>query len=144
MSLSQCWFAALSAALLAFPVTGQLSPGSGVVAGVVDDSRWPMPNWLVVLRSIDRAVDPPILRVTHSDLAGRYRFEGLPAGKYSIAIPPAGFNGQRRSIVVSGNGPIELNLTASVPVICECVHQAVERSGAAAGGTFDSRDGASD
>lgn len=72
--------------LLALPVLGQVTSGN-VTGSVYDPTGATVPNATIVARN--EATD--LENNTHSTSAGDYRFENLPAGKYTLTVTAPGF-----------------------------------------------------
>lgn len=74
-------------------------PGPRVLAGVVRDT------FAVAIDSVEITI-PSLQRRTHTDTAGKFRFEGLRPGEYQVRARRIGYGPQIRKIVVADDGGI--------------------------------------
>lgn len=73
------------------------SQQSGSISGViVDTSRFPVPGATLVVTADDGGV-----RRTATDMNGRYRFDGLPPGRYRIEVSMGGFEARAGELTVA-------------------------------------------
>jgi hypothetical protein len=85
----------IASLFLAAVVVGA-SQQSGSISGViVDPARFPIPGATLVL-----TVDDGVVRRATTDMNGRYRFDGLPAGRYRIEVSMGGFEGKAAELTV--------------------------------------------
>ena len=84
---------ALTLALVPAQAQSQEESGTAVVQGHVrDSSRRPVANATVLLkRGTFEQIRADPTKITHTDSEGRYRFEELPAGTYTLRAEMAGY-----------------------------------------------------
>jgi hypothetical protein len=84
------------ASLFAAALVVAASQQSGSISGViVDTARLPIPGATLVMTA-----DEGGLRRATTDLNGRYRFDGLPPGRYRIEVSMGGFEGKTGELTV--------------------------------------------
>ena len=72
------------------------SQPSGSISGViVDTTRLPIPGATLVVTADDNGV-----RRATTDMSGRYRFDGLPPGRYRIEVSMGGFEAKAGDLTV--------------------------------------------
>jgi hypothetical protein len=82
--------------LFAVALVVAASQSTGSVAGViVDTTRFPIPGATLVVTA-----DEGVVRRATTDVNGRYRFDGLPPGRYRIEASMGGFEGKAGEVTV--------------------------------------------
>ncbi len=85
------------ASLLAAALVVGASQQSGSISGViVDTATLPVPGATLVVTADDSGV-----RRTTTDMNGRYRFDGLPPGRYRIEVSMGGFEARVGELTVA-------------------------------------------
>jgi hypothetical protein len=105
-------FRSIAAIAASFLVAGAttLSAQSPALRGrVIDSSQGVLPGTTVTLTSKDRPTAEPLVRVT--DEAGRFQFDGLAAGTYTVTFSMPGFDEkQLEGVTVPAAQPLEVVL----------------------------------
>lgn len=86
---------------------GEAPPAQGVVSGVLrDHAGVPQPGWQISLTG------GSVTRSTTTGSDGRYKFDGLPAGSYTLSVVGADVT---ESVQSDGLTPVTLDLTLPPP-----------------------------
>jgi Carboxypeptidase regulatory-like domain len=104
-------------ALVLLALTGaaaQNRPGGVAVTGtVVDQRRAPVTDATVTLHQEPNATQEPV----KTDAAGRFRFEGVGDGSYSVEVVHEGFARSVTPLQVSGRAPATLTIKLSLSTV---------------------------
>lgn len=93
-------------------LAGQSDPGVVVTGRVVDGDGAPVAGANVEARG-------PVTRTSSSAAGGRFRFAGLPEGRYVLQVTRLGYEGPATTVQVRGGmSPVELVLDAA-PILLE-------------------------
>jgi hypothetical protein len=108
--LQTIWIPALVLMALTSAVA-QNRPGDATVTGtVIDQRRSPVADATVTLRQEPNATQEPV----KTDVTGRFRFEGVRDGSYSVEVEHEGFARSVTPLQVSGRTPATLTIKLSV------------------------------
>jgi Carboxypeptidase regulatory-like domain len=91
--------------------SAQNRPGGVAVTGIViDQRRAPVTDAMVTLHQEPDATEETV----KTDAAGRFRFEGVADGRYSVKVDHEGFAGSVTPLQVSGRAPAPLTIKLSL------------------------------
>jgi iron complex outermembrane receptor protein len=107
---------AFGVALFLFQATVATAQQGGVISGMISDQT----GAAVAGASVELS-GQTVSRTTVTDGQGRYRFDGLSAGDYSVRVSAAQFQPAERRLSVSRAGSSVANIQLSVPTLAESV-----------------------
>lgn len=122
----------LISCLLVAASVPRIQPATSVTGNVTDERGGAMPWAFVTIRSSGDGPKPLQLEVL-ADTAGRFRFEGIPAGEYRVAAHLSGFYPAGAVLTVDDTRPRQVSLRLNVAPMADCIAAPVARYRAADG-----------
>ena len=86
----------IASLLVAALVVGASQQGGSISGAIVDTANSPIPGATLVVTA-----DDGVVRRTTTDINGRYRFDGLPPGRYRIEASMGGFEAKAGELTVA-------------------------------------------
>ena len=109
----------LSTAIATLIVTASILAQTAQMAGVVRDEYGAVFRGALV--ELTGRTLPEKVRATTTDAGGRYRFDSVPSGDYSIAFSACGYSRQIRNHSLADGTSVELNVVMKPGGHCDQV-----------------------